>query len=167
MKKTGYQFCLLFLLMLLFLHQKIIAQASTSAQSSAMQTLLEAKHYTFTAQYAQPLSGRQVNLTTLYTLTITKDSLICDLPYFGEAYVAPLNPADNDLHFISNHFDYTVMPAKKGRYIVVIKPKDRTAISQLYLSVSQKGYASLQVIPNNKEAISYYGLVEETVRAKK
>ncbi len=131
-----------------------------------MQTLLQSKNYTFTAQYAQPLSGKQISLTTFYTVTIRHDSLICDLPYYGVAYIAPMDPSKNDLHFTSTHYDYNVQPAKRGRFVVTIKINDRTAVQQMYLSVSKKGFASLQVTPTNKQAISYYGKVDEIMKAK-
>jgi hypothetical protein len=151
---------IVFLFFTLILSSTLIAQGQSS-DSGSMQSLLQSKSYTFTAQYAQPLSGRQVALTSTYTLTVTNDSLICDLPYYGRAYVAPMNPAEGGLNFISNHFDYEVMPAKRGRYTVSIKIKDRSAVNQMYLNVSKKGYASLQVTPVNKQAISYYGVVKD------
>ena len=161
MRKTG--FCSIFLgLILVFLSVPALAQ--NASDNSPMQTLLQSKRYTFTAQYAQPMSGRQVNLTTLYTLTIAGDSLICDLPYYGVAYVAPADPSKNDFRFISNHFDYKVSPSKHSRYIISIQIKDRTAVQQMYLNVSKKGYATLQVTPTNKQAISYYGKVDANKR---
>ena len=135
----------------------------TLAQQSSqdMQSLLNSKQYSFTAQYAQPMSGRQVNLTSLYMLTLRNDTLLCNLPYFGVAYVAPINPSDAGLHFVSYHFDYSILPQKKGRYMVVIKLKDRSDVQQMYLNVSKKGYATLQVTPTSKQAISYYGTVDQ------
>ena len=159
MAKTGWR-------TLLFLVGMIVSSVAVHAQNesdeSSMQTLLKSKRYTFTAQFAQPLSGRQVNLTTLYTVTLTPDSLLCDLPYYGVAYTAPIDPTKNGLHFTSLHFDYEVMPAKHGRYIVSIRINDRTTVQQMYLSVSKKGYASLRVTPQSKQAISYYGSVTAT-----
>ncbi|MDQ2753423.1 MAG: DUF4251 domain-containing protein, partial [Bacteroidota bacterium] len=103
----------------------------------------------------------QVNLTSLYMLTLRNDTLLCNLPYFGVAYVAPINPSDGGLHFVSYHFDYTVYPLKRGRYTVAIKLKDRSDVQQMYLNVSKKGYATLQVTPTSKQSISYYGTVDQ------
>ena len=154
----------LFLMILFFVLMSfgsVWAQNSSSGNDD-MQAILQSKQYSFTAQYAQPLEGRQVNLTSLYMLTLRNDSLLCDLPYFGVAYVAPAyGSSDNDLHFISHHFDYTIFPPKRGRYIVAIKFNDRSDVQQMYLNVSKKGYATLQVTLTNKQAISYYGIVEQ------
>ena len=143
-----------------------VVLAQNGKKNSPMNELLDGRQYTFTAQYMQPMSGKQVYLTGLYTLTVTHDSLVCDLPYFGVAYVAPMNPADNGLHFVSNHFDYNVMPAKHGRNVVAITVNDRTVVRQMFLNVAKNGYATLQVTPTNRQAISYYGTVKTKVQAK-
>src|SRR3954462_14236076 len=91
---------------------------------STTQELINSKHYTFVAQYAQPLGGRQRALTTEYTLTVHNDSLISYLPYFGQAYVAPINPGEAGLEFTSTNFDYTDTPSSKGNYTITIKPKN-------------------------------------------
>lgn len=161
MQKKGFCFIFLFLF-LVFL--SVVVHAQSTSDNSSLQTLLQSKKYTFTAQYAQPLSGRQIYLTTPYSVTVANDSLICDLPYYGVAYIAPADPSKNDFRFTSNHFDYNVSPGKKGRCIVSIQLKDRTAVQQMYLNVSRKGYATLQVTPTNKQAISYYGKVEASKR---
>ena len=127
-----------------------------------MQTLLQSKNYLFTAQYAQPLSGSQITLTSTYTLRIAGDSLVCQLPYYGRAYVAENFPAGSEgLMFTSHHFDYTVTTGKHNRYMVSIKINDRTAVQQMYINVSKNGYANLSVTPTNKQAISYYGNINE------
>ena len=157
--KSKYSVILLFIL--LTGASSLWAQQSSSDKSD-MQSLLNSKQYSFTAQYAQPMSGRQVNLTSLYMLTLRNDTLLCDLPYYGVAYVAPAyGSTEGGLHFVSHHFEYTVYPQKKGRYMVGIKFKDRSDVQQMYLNVSKKGYATLQVTPTNKQAISYYGTVDQ------
>ena len=159
MKKIRWQsFILLFVIVIL---SSSVVLAQNSAKPS-IQTLLESKKYTFTAQFAQPLAGRQITLTSSYTLTLTNDSLICSLPYYGRAFVAPMNPAEGGLNFTSNHFDYKVMLGKHGRSTVSIKINDRSAVNQMYLTVSKNGYASLQVTPVNRQSISYYGSVKES-----
>ncbi len=139
-----------------------VSHALAQPSTSDMQSLLNSKQFSFTAQFAQPMSGRQINLTSLYMLTLRNDTLLCDLPYYGVAYVAPAyGSTEGGLHFVSYHFDYSVLPQKKGRYMVVIKPKDRSDVQQMYLNVSKKGYATLQVTPTSKQAISYYGIVAQ------
>jgi hypothetical protein len=128
---------------------------------STVQELINSKHYTFVAQYAQPLRGRQITLTTEYTLTVHNDSLISYLPYFGQAYVAPINPSDAGIEFTSTNFDYAATPGKKGSYTVTIKPKDEAKANQMILHVTSSGYADLQVSSSNRQAINFRGIMRK------
>src|SRR3954451_25442004 len=128
---------------------------------STMQELVNSKHYTFVAQYAQPLGGRQRALTTEYTLTVHNDSLISYLPYYGQAYVAPINPADAGLEFTSTNFDYTATPSGKGNYTITIKPKNESKANQMILTVTSTGYGNLQVQSSNRQAISFRGIMRK------
>lgn len=138
-----------------------ILSANVFAQDEKpdMRTLLPSKNYLFTAQYAQPLSGNQVTLTSTYTLRLAGDSLVCQLPYYGRAYTVETYPGGGGLMFTSHHFDYNVVPGKHGRYMISIRINDFTGVQQMYINVSKNGYANLQVTPTNKQAISYYGNV--------
>src|SRR4051794_17888484 len=106
---------------------------------STMQELVNSKHYTFVAQYAQPLGGRQRALTTEYTLTVHNDSLISYLPYYGQAYVAPINPGEAGLEFTSTKFEYAATPSGKGNYTITIKPKNESKANQMILTVTSTG----------------------------
>jgi hypothetical protein len=123
--------------------------------------MINSKNYTFLAQYAQPLGRRQIPLTTEYTLTVRNDSLISYLPYFGQAYVAPINPEDAGLMFTSTHFDYVANPTKKGGYTIIIKPKEEPKANQLILNITSTGYASLQVLSQNRQTISFRGVMRQ------
>ncbi len=134
--------------------------ALAQADKADVQSILRTKNYLFTAQYAQPLSGQQVTLTSTYTLRIAGDSLVCQLPYYGRAYTVENYPGGSGgIMFTSHHFDYSITPQKHNRYMVSIKISDFTGIQQMYLNISKNGYANLQVTPTNKQAISYYGNV--------
>jgi hypothetical protein len=61
----------------------------------------------FVAQNVYPATGRNINLTTTYVIRLAADTVIADLPYFGRAYVAPMNPSDGGIHFTSTKFSYT------------------------------------------------------------
>ena len=124
-----------------------------------VQQLLNSRNYTFIAQYAQPLGGRQIPLTTEYTLTVKGDSLASYLPYFGQAYIAPINTSDAGLEFNSTQFDYYITANRKGNYDINIKPREEAKASQLILSVTGGGYANLQVLSTNRQAISFRGVM--------
>ncbi|HEX2848182.1 MAG TPA: DUF4251 domain-containing protein [Chitinophagaceae bacterium] len=119
---------------------------------------VEAGKYTFIAQNAMPMRGRTVQLTSLYDLKITGDSVISALPYYGRAYSAPFNPSENGLNFTSVSFDYQVKYRKK-RWEVSIKPKDVQRVSEMNLTIYSNGRASLQVTSNDRQPISFSGVL--------
>lgn len=109
------------------------------------------------------------NITSNYDLTITQDSVISYLPYFGRAFTADYNVTKSPLDFISTNFDYNVAPGKKDGWTVTIKPKDNKSVQTMYLTVSSEGYASLQVTSIDRTGISFNGYVSSIPqkRAKK
>ena len=128
-------------------------------QSAEIGKLIQSKNFVFVAQYALPLGGRSVNLTSLYDVKLSGDTITSDLPFYGRAFVAPINPSDGGIHFTSTKFDYTINEKKKGGWNITIEPKDTKDVRQMFLSVSENGYASLQVTSNNRQAINYTGYV--------
>lgn len=117
---------------------------------------VEAKYYTFIAYDAVPMHGGTVQLTSLYDLKIIGDSVIVDLPYFGQNYSASLNPPESGIKFTSVSFGYR-MKARKKRWDISIKPKDARNISELNLTVYPNGLALLQVTPTDRQPISFNG----------
>lgn len=138
----------------------VCLSAVAGAQSQAdIKALVDSQNYVFKAQTAMPLSGRVRNLTSDYDLKVTKGSVESYLPYFGQAYVAPIDPSKGGLEFTSKDFSYAVTPGKKEGWTVTIKPKDYKDVQQMILSISSAGYATLQVIPTNRQTISFNGVI--------
>lgn len=130
-------------------------------KKAEIQNLVQSKDYTFVAQSILPQSGRSINLTTIYNLKVNGDTVVSDLPYFGRAYVAPLNPAEGGIHFTSTDFNYQIKNRKKGGWDILIEPKDTKDVKQMPLTISENGYASLSVISNNRQSISYNGYIKK------
>src|SRR3954453_23196401 len=61
-------------------------QDKNEQEKARIQNLINSKNYVFVAQQALPLGGRTINLTTTYSLRLTGDTLVSDLPYFGRAF---------------------------------------------------------------------------------
>jgi hypothetical protein len=147
--------------LLLILGVPFLAGAQTSKKQdkqAKIKALIESQRYVFSAQTALPMSGRLRQLTTDYSLKVGKDTVVSDLPYFGQAYTAPMDPSQSPLEFTSTSFEYTVTAGKKGGWNVQIKPKN-TGVQQMNLSISENGYASLQVNSVNRQAISFNGVI--------
>lgn len=136
-----------------------LAQQKKDKKAAAIKNIVEARNYVFKAQTALPTSGNTRQLTGDFELRVSKDTIFSDLPYFGRAYTAPINPADGPLRFTSTDFQYTATPKKKGGWDIIITPKDRQDPRQLALTIFDNGSASALVTSYNRQPISFNGYV--------
>jgi hypothetical protein len=146
--------------------QLVTAQSSRSQKKAAKEAevkkMVEDNNYTFVANFAIPQEGGTRQLTSTYDLRITKDSVIAFLPYYGRAYLAPINPTRGGIEFTSTNFSYDKGQRKNGNWDILIKPKDNNItdwrdVEQLRLNISPDGYASLSIISSNRDPISFWG----------
>lgn len=135
------------------------AQDHKKDKKAKIKALVEAQHYVFKAQTALPMAGTTRQLTSDFDLQVSKDTIVSDLPYFGRAYTAPLNPAEGPLHFTSTKFDYIKSMNKKGGWNITIIPKDLQDPRQLTLTIFDNGTASVMVNSYNRQAISFNGYI--------
>ena len=160
------------LLLLLTLGAGLSAQSKVQPKTSKtnkIKELISNRNYVFQAQTVFPMSGRTRQISGEgYDVAVSKDTVNAYLPYFGRAYSAPIDPSKGGIQFISKSFEYTEVPGKKGGWDITIKPKDISDVQQMFFSVSEDGYASLQVTSTNRQAISFNGvIVEKRVKKKK
>jgi len=134
------------------------AQKQPSAKAIAVKNAVDSQRYIFHAENVLPLRGSQRFLTSGYDVTVTKDSVISYLPYFGRAYSAPLNN-EGGIQFTSTNFTYAATTRKKGGWEITISTKDAGDVRQLLLTIFENGTASLNVTSNNRDPISFSGTV--------
>jgi hypothetical protein len=125
--------------------------------AAEIQQMFDTKNFIFRAETANPQSGRTRQLTQEYDLTISRDKIVCFLPYYGRAYSAPVS-SEGGIKFTSIDFSYDVKKVKKAWEIIII-PKDVTDVHQLYLTAFTNGRATLQVTSNSRQNISFNGYV--------
>lgn len=136
-------------------------KASKKAEKeAAVKAMVEAQRYVFKPQSANPQRGRTMQLTTEYTVKVSKDTIVSDLPYFGRAFSAPIDPTKGGIQFNSTKFDYQQIPIKKG-WQITIKPTDVSDVQQFFLTIFNNGSATLQVTSTNRTPISFNGYVVE------
>jgi len=142
----------------------MLSLANLHAQETngtALKSLLTNKTFVFKAQSAWPLQGTVVQLTQGYDMKLMQDSINTYLPYFGRAYTAGYNNGEGGIKFTSKKFDYKLKEKQKGGWEITIRPSDARDITELTYSISANGYATLQIVSNTRQAISYYGVVEK------
>ncbi|HTE32424.1 MAG TPA: DUF4251 domain-containing protein [Chryseolinea sp.] len=136
------------------------AQASTESSSSdGIAKMVSDRRFVVQVESVSPLRGGLRRLTPGYTFKVTPDTVMTDLPYFGRAYSAPMNPGETGIKFTSLNFEYTPKDRKKGGWDIKIKPKDVTKFPQLNLTVMANGNTSIRIVPTDRESISYSGTI--------
>lgn len=156
----------------LSVHAQTSKADKKAAKAADLKRMIESKRFIFTANQALPMGGSMVNLTSInYDLKLSNDTLTAFLPYFGVSYSAPLNPAEGGIKFTTTKFDYKVVQKKNGNYEVSfapqnINPRTPADVTNMYLTVTASGYATLQVISLNRQGISFTGWLED-IKPKK
>lgn len=139
--------------------QKVNKQESS--KEDKIQNLVQSGRYVFIARTVLPMSGRVRQLTTAYDLSVTPDTIHAYLPYFGRAYTAPMDPSEGGIRFTSTKFRYNITDAQKGGWNISIEPQDVRDPQKLTINISSGGSASLHVISNRRQAISFNGIIKE------
>jgi Domain of unknown function (DUF4251) len=166
MKRFFFLKTFLFLTLAVITTTGLYAQ-ETKAQKKAdkiaqIKSLMDAQNYVFVAQNAFPMGGRMRSITPDYNLTVSTDSIVSYLPFFGRAYTSTdYGSTKSPLDFKTLSFDYSATPGKKDGWSVTIKPKDKRSIQSMNLTVSSEGYASLQVTSTDRSAMSFNGYITE------
>ena len=128
--------------------------------SADVKNMVASQSFVFIPQNVSAMSGRKRNINSGFKISISKDTIVSYLPYFGRGYTAPLSPEEADFDFTSTHFSTTVTPSKRG-WNISIKPKDKLYIRELYFRVYDNAFASLNVTSLDRSFISYDGYIEE------
>lgn len=153
-------------------------QASAQTDKETTVKLVEAKNLVFNATMAYPLASADINAVlskmpggqsgsaiqlsgSQYQLVIEKDKVEAFLPYYGRAYIANRDVTDSGIKLKSSDFTYLTEKKKKGSYIITIKPKNDRDVQSMTLSISQNGYATLNVNSNNRQPITFNGYISE------
>ena len=143
-------------------------QEKKVAKRAEIKQMIDGKDFAFEATYVIPERGGSRQLDYYYDLRVSPDTVRSYLPYFGRAYLAPNTPdvTEGGIAVNTTKFKYTSVLNKKGSWNITITPLDRNIIDwrdvqRFYLTVSPDGYASLDVISSNRDAISFNGYIDK------
>jgi hypothetical protein len=137
---------------------------TTGLTESQVMDLVNNKQFQFLAQYMVPSGGRSKVLTDNYTVNVSPEEVSADLPYVGRAYNAPMDPADVGIRFVSKDFTYEEKKGKKDSWEITISPKDGKDVRSCQFTVYSNGNANLMVSSNNRQPISYSGVITTLVK---
>lgn len=123
--------------------------------------LFEGKKLTFVAQFANPMGGKIIHLTSEYTLEIDDSFISAYLPFYGRAYRADLS-GDGGIKF-KEQAQKIEWDKEKKNYLVSMDVRAQNDVYQLRLTISKTGSATLNVSSVNKASISFNGFVVKSI----
>jgi hypothetical protein len=159
MKAIKITICLILFTLLMSITLPIFAQIQTPEEYAAMKKLLETGQYVFHAQVVTPLSGDEKLVTEDYFLSVTKDSVMADLPYVGQVYAVPMNANDIGIKFTAHKYDYMLRERKKGGFDISVVPQNVRDHNVLKISIYKDGATYLYVTNNSRQSISFRGYI--------
>ncbi|NMA75226.1 MAG: DUF4251 domain-containing protein [Bacteroidales bacterium] len=145
---------LLFSLLILPFHLK-----AQSENELSFKDILNSKQYTIEVRSAYPQTGRYINLTSNYSLTIKNDTIDSYLPYFGRAYSIPYGGGEG-LIFQSKIKNYTIEKEKDDYISIKIETMTPEDNYTYFISVYDNMYASISVYMNKRNSIRFQGELE-------
>ena len=125
----------------------------------AVAKMLSERRYTVDVSMMYPKSGRAQNVTSNYSLEVRGDSLVSYLPYFGRAYSVPFG-GGKALNFAAPIKSYHSEKGKKGRTKVEIKVDNTEDYIKYMLDIFPDGNTTIDVIPREREAITFSGQMD-------
>lgn len=145
-----------FIAAFLFSFSVVEAQATETAISH----MIKEKEFLFTAQTYFSNSFGSKRLTDYYSVKFTKDSIIGNIPYYGQSFTPQINVTDGGINFISTKFEYSFVEKKNGKFFVTILPKDdRIIVQKLFMTIYSDGQTQLDVLSRNKEPVTLNGYI--------
>lgn len=124
------------------------------------ESLIGSKNFVFNAEKANPLGYRMIILDyNTYTIKVTEENVVCDLPFFGRGYNVAYGSADGGMKFEGKPENFTI-EKKKRSYIVKMTVKGKDDVYNLLFTVFFDGGTNVSVNSNNRASISYDGEIK-------
>ena len=163
--KMKKQILLLLLAMLVGL-PTLSAQSKKEKQEqkkAAVKELIVSENYKIDVNTAMPMRGRNIPLTSRYSLEIRNDSVISYLPYYGRAYSIPYGGGDG-LIFKTLLKEYTMDIDKKGRARIKFKARNPEDQYEFNVTVFDNGSTSIDVTMQNRQSIGFQGELDIPIK---
>lgn len=135
---------------------------SVAAQEKSpeeVNTMVTSQNFIFIPERVNPMTGSSRALSPGFELSVSPDTIISYLPYFGRAY-APVYPGEGGIQFTSTDFQYKT--TKSGdKWKIRLRFKNASDVNQMHLDVFENGTAALSINSNRRQSITYYGYIKE------
>lgn len=149
-----------FILSILLLTSCKTTSLSKDESFIQLKNQIDSANYIFRPKSVMPVGGSSINLSSTYSLKVTKDTIIADLPYFGRAYSASLGNSDVGIKFISTDFTYkSIFNNSKNKWNVKIITNDTKGRIELSLAINSSGYGTLSIYDPSRQVVIFYGII--------
>lgn len=128
-------------------------------RKQAVAEALDKREYTVSINYMMPRRGRGHALSSQYSIEVRNDSLFSHLPYLGRAYSVPYG-GGKALNFDAPVSGYASETRKKGIIRISMKVCNEEDYYTYILNVYPDGDCDLYVQPQQRESISFRGVME-------
>lgn len=122
---------------------------------------VEAKKFKILVDRTVPMNGRSVNLTSAHSLEIRNDSVFSYLPYFGQAYRLSYGGGAGMI-FEAPLTEFKQSYNKKGTAQITFRTRSEDDTHTFRVQIYPNASATVNVISINRQAITYYGLLDIT-----
>ena len=141
--------------------QKMTARERRALKEKEVAEWIENRQFRFVAQSAIPLSGPKIDLTSVYDLKVDSMQVESYLPFFGRAYHVDYGSADGGIKFKEQARSLDVrFNERKKTYLISLEVDTHKDNYKIHISAGLSGYAHVNVLSNNRQAIGYYGIIE-------
>lgn len=117
---------------------------------------LDTRHYTIAVDWMRPLGGMAKHVTSNYELKVNGDEVDSYLPYVGEAYHLPYG-GGKGLNFKGKIKDYTITYPTSNRSHIEFNVTNEEDTYFFRIDVFNNGKSVIDIIPRDRDAISFDG----------
>ncbi|WP_321480005.1 DUF4251 domain-containing protein [uncultured Bacteroides sp.] len=134
-------------------------QEKKTKHEQMVKELIDSRNYKINVGTALPRRGRNVFLTSPYSLGVKNDSVFSWLPYYGRAYSIPYG-GGNGLSFEAPIKTYKLLYDKKEAAKIEITTQTEEDVFKFLITIYPTGCSHITVNMYNRESIDFSGDLE-------
>jgi hypothetical protein len=139
--------------------RKEIRAERQAEKKKEIKNILNEKNFVFRPTHAMPMGGGTIYLNYSFDVKIKGDTIDSYLPFYGRAYHVDYGGRNSAFDFTEPAEEYKMEKDEDG-YVVDFEVKKGMDHISFSFKISELGYATLNVISTNRQAISFYGRIE-------
>ena len=138
--------------------RKQCKEEKQAAQIKKVSELVKNKTFVFSARQAVPVCGDPVSLENIYSFKMDNGFVNSYLPNYGfeSEYAIENSPFD----FAKPYEGYSIKE-DENKYVINFNVPIEDDNLKFYLRISELGYAYLKISSNQRQCISFQGMIEE------